>query len=180
MRRTLEDGSFVVAILRDDFAAGLFPAEEQRKLFDLVATHPSMPVSVVNELKRRYLTEEELQADREAEAAARQEAERREQEALVQSIRDNYTELLDGSFSSVLKFLDDYKYYGQKRPIACRIAREGLDGLLDAKAYELDSQEAVRFLYVCAKLAKDKALSFAEAQGYISKIKECMKDDANG
>ena len=171
---------FVVAILRDDFTAGLFSAAEQRKLFDLVAAQPNMPMPVVNELKRRYLTEEELRADRDAEAAARQDAERRQQAETVQSIRDNYGELLDGSFSSVLKFLDEYKYYGQKRPIACRIAREGLARLLDAKSYELDSQEAARFLHVCAKLTQHGALRFSEAREYISKIKECIEDDENG
>lgn len=169
----------VAAILRDELAAGLFPVEEQRALFGLLAKQPGIHTGVLNELKRRYLTEDELQAERDAEAAARREAEQRQKEALAQEIRDKYAELLDGTFTSAVKFLDEYKYYRDKRPIACRVLRERLDGLLESRNYELDGQEAVRFLYICDKLVREKAMGFNEAKSYITKVKECDAHDAD-
>lgn len=168
-----------IAILRDEAAAALFSAGEQREMFDLVAKQPGTHRGILNELKRRYLTEDELQAERDAEAAARQQVEQRQREALVQEIRDKYAELLDGTLQSAVKFLDEYKYYRDKRPIACRVLREHLDGLLEARDYVLDSREAARFLYICNKLVREKAMGFAEAQNYITNVKERDEHDAD-
>ena len=166
----------ITAILQDEFTSCLFNAEEQRKLFDLVATRPDISIDTLNGLKRKYLTESELQADQEAKDAARRAAEEQKRAALVQGIRDKYTELVDGSFASVVKFLKEYRYsWSDERPIACQIARENLDKLLEDTSYELDSKEASRFLYVCNKLVKENTLSFNSVQEYISKIKEVVE-----
>lgn len=166
----------ITAILQDDFASCLFNAEEQRKLFDLVATRPDISFDTLNGLKRKYLTESELQADQEAKDAARRAAEEQKQAALVQSIRDKYAELVDGSFASVVKFLDQYKYsWRDERPIAHRTVRENLDKLLEAQSYKLTGEEAVQFLHVCNKLVQEKTLSFNSVQEYISKIKEVVE-----
>ena len=99
----------VTAILRDEAVAGLFSAGEQREFFDLVAKQPGTHQGILSELKRRYLTEAEQQAERDAEAAARRASELRQREEMVQGIRDKYAELLDGTFASVVKFLDEYR-----------------------------------------------------------------------
>ena len=154
-------------------------AGEQREMFDLVAKDPGTHQGILNELKRRYLTEDELQAERDAAAAARQQAEQRQKEELALEIRDKYSELSDGTLQSAVKFLDEYKYYRDKRPIACRVLREHLDGLLEARDYVLDSREAARFLYICNKLVREKALGFTEAQNYITNVKERAEHDAD-
>ena len=118
------------------------------------------------------LTEAERQAEQEARNAALRASEDQRRAALVQGIRDKYAEA-DGSFDAVIKFLDNYKYYREEQPIACRVVWEHLDNLLESRNYELDSQEAVRFLHVCDKLVSGDALGFAEAQAYITKVKEC-------
>lgn len=169
----------VAAILRDEFAASLFTTKEQRELFDLLAKQPNMHQGILNELKRRYLTEDELQAERDAEAAARQQAEQQQRESLAQEIRDNYMELSDGTFQSAVKFLDEYKYSRDRRSIACRVLRERLDELLGARDYELDSHEATRFLYICNKLVHEKTMGFNEAQNYIKNVKERDGHDAD-
>lgn len=169
----------VVAILRDEFTAGLFSVEEQRKLFDQAVQCSDMPRALLDELKRRYLTAEEQQAEQEAEATARQENERRQHEELIQNIRDKYAEISDGTFASVLKFLDEYRYYRDKQSIACRVAREGLDELLESQCYELDGPEAARLLSVCAKLVHGKAMGFTEARSYIMNVKERAKHDTD-
>lgn len=167
----------VTAILQDEFAASLFSSDEQRAMFDLTIKRPDISRDTLNALKRHYLTEAELQAEQETEAAARREAEHLKQVELVRSIREHYEEILDGKYSSVIRFLDEYRYYREKLPIACRIVRESLDELLDAKCYELDGQDAAGFLYVCNKLVKHKTMSFTEVQNYIIKVKERVEDD---
>ena len=99
--------------------------------------------------------------------------------SLAQEIRDKYAELSDGTFQSAVKFLDEYKYYRDKRSIACRVLRERLDELLGARDYELDSHEAARFLYICNKLVREKAMGFNEAQNYIKNVKERDGHDAD-
>ena len=148
-------------------------------LFRSLAKQPNMHQGILNELKRRYLTEDELQAERDAEAAARQQAEQQQRESLAQEIRDNYMELSDGTFQSAVKFLDEYKYSRDRRSIACRVLRERLDELLGARDYELDSHEAARFLYICNKLVHEKTMGFNEAQNYIKNVKERDGHDAD-
>jgi len=168
----------MTAILQEKFAAGMFTPEEQRKLFDLTAQRPDISRDTLNTLKHRYLSEAELQVEKEAQDAARRDAEQQRQAALVRGIRERYGEM-SGSFSEVTKFLEEYRYHWDKLPIACRIVREGLDGLLSSKNYELDGQEAARLLSVCGKLVKQKAMGFTEAQNYILKIKECAEHDTD-
>lgn len=163
----------ITAILKDEFASALFSPEEQRKLFDVAAKSPDMPVYDRNELKRRYLTESELQAEQEAAEAVLRASEEQKRTEQAQRIRGEYEKIMDGSFASVIKFLDQYKYYREDSTVARRIVREHLDGLLESRNYELDGQEAARFLYVCNKLVHGKALCFVEAQAYIAKVKEC-------
>ena len=163
--------TLITAILQDDFVSGLFTPEDRRKLFDLTARSPDIAWNTLNTLKQRYLSDSELRAEQEAREASFRDAEERRKQKLVQSIREKYAEL-DETFSSVIKFLDQYKYYQEQTDIACRTIRENLIELLETKSYELDSQEAARFLYVCNRLVKENAMSFSEAQAYISKIKE--------
>ena len=166
------------AILLDEFSAGLFSAEEQRKLFDHAVQQSNLSMDALNILKRRYLSEAELQAEQEAQAAARKDAERRQQAELVQSIRERYAEMND-TFSSVSKFLDEYKYYRDRQPIACEIAREGLDEILEGQNYTLDCPEAVQLFHVCGKLVKQGVLSLTEAQDYILNVKERAEHDTD-
>ena len=151
----------------------MFTPEERRRLFDLTAKRADIAHDTLNTLKQRYLSDSELQAEREARETALRIAEEQRQRELVQSIREKYAEL-DGTFASVIKFLDQYRYYQEQTDIACRTVRENLATTLIAKSYELDSQEAARFLYVCNKLVSENTMSFTEVQDYISKIKECV------
>ncbi|MDE7260833.1 MAG: hypothetical protein K2N78_02040 [Oscillospiraceae bacterium] len=92
----------ITAILRDEAVAGLFSAGEQRELFDLIAKQPGRNQGILGELKRHYLTEDELRAERDAEAAARRVSELRQREEMVQGIRGRYRELLPSAMCLTL------------------------------------------------------------------------------
>lgn len=164
--------SFAEAILRDEEIAGLFPMEDQKALFHLVIHQPGLFQSTANDLRRRYMPEEELRAEQEAKAAADREAARQKEQAGIQKIRDHFSEKFNGTFASAADFLDDYKYRREEIRIACGIVHERLRGILEEKRYELDGKDAARFLQVCARLARNGAMAFSEAQSYISAVKE--------
>jgi len=83
---------FAAAILEDKAVAGLFPMEEQCALFAAIIRQPGLVQGFADELKRRYLSEAELQAERDAKAAAEQEAAHQKELSEIQKIQDDFDE----------------------------------------------------------------------------------------
>lgn len=166
----------VVLILRDEFASGLLPQEERLALFNLVMANKDLVRSCEQELKRRYMTEAELQAEKDAREAARLEEERRKQMAEAQGIRDELKSA-EGSFSALLQVLGGYRYYRDKQRTVCRIAAEMLPDILEGRGYQLNGDELAPFLKICAALMDTGNLSLAAVQGYITNLRECEMDD---
>ena len=169
--------SLVIGILRSESVAGLFTHDDQRAMFQAILGNPKAPQTVIGELKHRYLTQAEQQAEKDAAEAARKEAERRGEADLLRSVTDSYEASVNGTFASVHEFLDKYRYHWRERPFACRIVQEHLDEILSNMNYELDGKDAVRFLRICATLADNDAMSYSEAQNIISKVKERAGND---
>lgn len=163
----------VSEILRDGFAPELLSPAEQRELFDLAISRVQVPDYVVRELKSRYLTEQEQQADRAAIAARKQEAEERKKREELQAMRDRYTSA--ENWQGVLKFLESYRNYHSKQSLACRIAREGLPSRLAAG--QLEHEELTALLAVYALLLKNNAIEWPDVQEQIQKLKEDFEHD---
>lgn len=168
---------FVIALLKDEGAAALLTPEYQRGLFDAVIAQSKLSVWDANELKQRYLTPEEQQADQAAKEAAEAEKKRQEHLNMIQSIEACYADSNNGTFGAVLKYLDKYRYYNDREAIAHRVVRDGLEPLLIGTGYALAPAEAERFLIVCRELFRTGALAWAELQSYILKVKEVEPDD---
>lgn len=171
--------TFIQAVLEDDYASGLLPREYLRKLFDFLLSQSNLSAYDASLLKQRYFTAEELRADQEARDAETLAAQRRKQDAEIMAMRDEYASMADGSFQSVWKFTDLYRYRSEKMAIAAQIAHKGLDSQLQTVGSALVRLDAVYFLHVCARLIQSGAMDWAEAQDYISRIKE-VSDDASG
>ena len=168
---------FVIALLKDEGAATLLSPGDQRGLFDAVIAQSKLSAWDAKELKQRYLTPEEQQADQEAKEAAEAEEKRQAHLDMIQSIEACYADSNDGTFGAVLKYLDKYRYYNDREAIAHRVVRDGLEPLLDGTGYALAPAEAERFLIVCRELLRTGALTWAELQSYILKVKEVEPDD---
>lgn len=164
--------SLVAAVLYNEAIAALFPAENQRAMFDLVIDQPGLPQAIISSLKRRYQTEDEKLAEENAAEAARQKAEQRRKLDLTQELREKYAEKSDGTFAYDDDFLGRYDYRQESRGISARIVYEHLDKRLSQQAYQLNSNEITHFLTVCAVLMKYKVISFQAVQNYILEIKE--------
>lgn len=171
--------SFIYAVLDNNYAAGLLPQEDLRKLFDLLLTQGKLSVHEADRLKHRYFTPEEMQADQEARDAEELAAKRQAHDEELASIRDKYHRMTDSTFRSVWNFVNEYHYYKPRQAIADQIARDGIDSQLKQADGVLAKTDAVYLLYLCGKLLEHDAIGWAEAQAHISKIKEVL-DDAPG
>lgn len=127
--------AFAEAILRDKGIAALFPMEEQKALFRMVIRQPALYRSTADELKRRYMSGEELQAERDAEAATEREAARQKALAGERRVEEAFGQKFDGTFASAVGFLEEYRYRHEEAQIACRVVHGKLRGILERKVY---------------------------------------------
>lgn len=160
------------AILQSDSVSRLYEGAELRKLFDAVITRLDLPHYCVSELKSRYLTEAERQADLDAQIVAKHEAEKQKKRAEIQKLQKEYDTLPEKNLAAAVKYLNSYQFYSERFPLACRIVRERLDGILTDSGFTLDYKEAAMFLSISANLVKTRAMTLTEAQSYISQLKE--------
>ena len=168
---------FAIAVLKDENAAALLSPEDQRGIFDVVISRSKLSAYDAGQLKQRYLTPEEQQAEQMAKEAAAEEEKRQEHLKLVQGIEDCYADSNNGTFEAVIKFLNKYRYYSDREKIAHRVVRDGLGLLLQTNEAVLAPKEAGRFLNVCGELVGSGTLDWAELQSYILKVKEVKCDD---
>lgn len=164
-------------MLKDENAAALLSSEDQRGIFDVVISRSKLSAYDAGQLKQRYLTPEEQQAEQTAKEAAAEEEKRQEHLKLVQGIEDCYADSNNGTFEAVIKFLNKYRYYSDREKIAHRVVRDGLGLLLQTNEAVLAPKEAGRFLNVCGELVGSGTLGWAELQSYILKVKEVKCDD---
>lgn len=165
--------SFVVHMLLDPFIRSLYSAAELRHAYDMVRDLDDKTVkSHSGELKRVFLSEDELQAEREAEAARKAERERLAILERVKEMRAEFEKETDGSFQSMLKYLDNHKYTFRGRDEAVVIAHEHLAEFLKTKAFVMDINETGDFLEVCGQLIKAGVLPVAEFRQHLSSVKE--------
>lgn len=168
---------FAIAVLKDETAAALLSPEDRRGLFDVVIAQSKPSSYDASQLKQRYLTPAEQQAEQVAKEAERAERERQKRLNMIREIEDYYANANDGTFGFVMQYLDKYRYSDDQGHIAHSTVRDGLEQLLHNNGYALVSDEANRFLIVCRELFYSGTLSWAELQSYILKVKEVKCDD---
>lgn len=160
----------VSEILDKEAVAGLFPREEQRALFDLAMSHPSLIKNSAARLKERYWTAEEKEADKAQQEALELERERQEQLALEKEVWDEFAECTDGTMASLLKLIEGYKHYSDKLEIADNAVSEYLLSIEGSRT--MDTNEYICLLKLCARFVDKKKMRFAEAQNLITMMKE--------
>ncbi len=161
----------------DKSTAALLQPQEQRRLFDQIIKWPALSASYIERLNQRYLTAEELQKAEDNRQALKQERERRSKDAMLQKVQSTYQNKVDGTFTSLHKFIPSYAWSDEQK-LTCKIAKENLPQMLEKVSYKLSAEEASQFLGVCAQLCDSGFMRFAEAQNYISRIKEAAANDA--
>ena len=166
---------FVVCVLMDDFASSLVPFDESRKLYDLIVADASSELGdhEKRDLRNKFLTEAELKAEAEAKALRKQEQERIEKEKERQSVCEKFEELFDGTYQSVIKFLDKYSYsWNDSQKIAHQLVNDSFEQICHAAGFSLTGEELSCFFKMCSRLTSTNTLHLALVKPYIQTIEE--------
>lgn len=164
---------FVTLMLLDPFIRSLYTTLELRHAYDMIRNLDDETVKQYSgSLRSMFLSEDEQQAEREAEAARKAERERLAVLERAKEMRAEFEKETDGSFHSMLKYLDYHKYTFRGRDEAMVIAHEHLNAFLKAKAFVMGADETGNFAEVCGQLIKAGVLSIAEFREHLSSVKE--------
>lgn len=159
---------FILAVLQYKEIGTLLDSKTLRSLFDLVMDDSELVKDCRSVLKQRYLSAEELQSEAEAKKAAEFERQRQKQLERIQYLRDDYEQKTDGSISSVLGYLKQYRPYQEEYDLSAHIAREHLDSLLIQVRHQLVPAEGSALLILCAHLVKRDVMTYEEARRHIA------------
>ena len=168
---------FLLAVLESEEISSLLAPEDLRGMFDLVIIQPGLPVYTAKRLKQRYLTPEEQREDQAEQIAAEEKKKNQTHLELVEKVEAEYNQFVDGTFSSVEKYLNHYRFFNAMETVSCHVVRKNLEQLLQNYGYVLTTEEAVNFLDICRILLRVCAIKWAEVQTYIMKIKEAVEND---
>jgi len=165
---------YAIHMLNSPFIRTLYSIDELRPIYDAVRETANKELrGCESELKHIFLSEDELQAEKDAENAREMEQKRIAEQNRIQGIRNKFKECFDGSIKSFGKFLDGFKYSRDKDIAdALRIAGENIATALEHKNYTLGKKEMGRFVELCGRLIKREFLTFPEFLNYLTKIKE--------
>lgn len=167
---------YSVCVLLSDFISTLFPHNELRRIFDMVAgIDDSHFIKHSSSLKKMFLTADEQQAEEDAKKALKEKTEQDEAIRRTKELKEKMDEIYDGSFKSILAFLDSYRYSLGNENIFLELALEHLPVALKKANNRLCVVEFVVFLQLCERLVKKGKLSFGEAKKYISSVEEAEK-----
>lgn len=161
---------FMAEILNKEEIAGLFPANEQRALFDLAMTHPTLVYNFAERLRTRYWTDEEKAARQAENEALQMEHKRQAQREAENEVWSTFAQVADGTMASLMDLMDRYKRNSVKAEIADAAICEALLSMKDSRV--MDESECVCLLILCVRLIEKKKLRFTEAQKLITMMKE--------
>ena len=164
---------FAVNIIHEPFVSTLYPKDELRYIYNSICEMDSRSMQQYSsDLKRIFLSEDELQAEKEAENASHQRQKELEMQQHTQNLRDSFEEYFDNSFESVTKYLDKHKYSFRDKDVVWHIVAENLERVFAANGYVMDTKETGRFIKLSGQLIKDGFYTLAEFKKHLSNIKE--------
>jgi len=164
---------FAVCMLCDPFITTLFPHNELRQIYHMVSgTDNSHFRQNRHDLKKMFLTEVELQAEQEAEKAKKEKAQQDEVNRRIQELRDKLKSSFDGSFMSIMKYLNIYQHSHDSEDYALMIAFDYLPIVLAEKNNHVSISEFGHFLQFCGKLTKQGLLSIEDTKKYVLAVEE--------
>ena len=164
---------YAVTMLTDPFMETLFPKEEFKKIYDMVC---NMNIDVltknIKELNQKFLSEDELQAENDAEELKKQEQKKQDHEQTIQNLKDEFAAKYDGTFESINKYLKVHDYSWKNEDDAMVIVAGYLDTVFEEKDYILKKDEISWFLIISGKLMQKGYLNFLDFTNHILSIRE--------
>ncbi|MGN1026971.1 MAG: hypothetical protein ACI4P4_11275, partial [Faecousia sp.] len=157
-----------------------FSADELKALFELVIGDSDLTGNASFDLKKRFWTQEEQEAEHEKELAAEREKKEQAQRAFEARVLSEYRAASDGSILSIMDTLDKQAKY--RRDVAKVLYPAAL---IDARKYLaktgclLDCNSARALLNLLSTLVNAAVLSFSEAQEMIIMVKEVLLNECD-
>jgi len=173
---------FVIMMLADKFIRTLYPHNELLTIYNMIkGLSISAMTEYAQQLKQIYLTEVELQAEKDATTARNEEAKRLANEQLLLKLKEEMSNSYDGTLKSIWGFMDKHKFdWKDTHKHAFSVATEYLErSLIDAN-FCLITNELGYFLSISSKLVGRGFISFEIFTDYVMRIvelKEAVEND---
>ena len=140
----------VLSFLKSEDAWAVFDLQELKPVYDALRTS-NPELRELETLKSRFLTEEELAADRAEKEAKEQERKRAAAEAERKKICDGMDEVFDGTLTSIRKYMDRNDYWESYLRYAAHHARALLGKVLD-QTHEMSRKEYRSMLHILGNM----------------------------
>lgn len=158
--------AFVSDFLCSEDTYKLFSPEELRPVFDRMLTlHPDQ--SDLRSMKKKFMSEAELLADKQAAEQRRAEQEAREREALEQKLRNETDEAFTGSLGSLVNHISRQGDWRDQRRIVLSYIKERLPDLLNT-LLPLSNAEAGSFMFICGWMIRYNLMTVSDALNMIA------------
>lgn len=173
---------FVVCVLDNDFVARIVPKDELREIYDSIC---KVDIGIFKnrhrQLKDKYLTADELAAEKDAELARKEDAKRMEALRQQEEMAAEFQKSDDGSFSSLFKFQKQYKSYmfSEKQILALRMVKEKVDDLMSVENCVLPLAEIHTLIYLGNIMLDKGVINYDEFKNYILKTEEAKQNAVN-
>lgn len=165
---------FLAGCLQKDEVRELYTQEELRAAYDVLATN--FPKENSSQLKRLYLSDEELEADRLAHEELERIAALKREEELRARYKEQLDSEFDGTITSLAKQCDRYIPRDSTKVMA-EILLEKLSTMLTERVLDLTSKEIANLLRLCAFLAQHLHISLQHITSILGRIKEVIAHD---
>lgn len=162
-------------ILESEHLDDVLPFEERRELFFAMQNDNKRSSYKFEQLKRKYMTDDELKREKDEKA-------RRDQEAAIatatkerEEAQAKFNEMCgDGTLLSFWEFSEAFRYYQTKKLAALMIVLGELKNtVLDGHTHSLGNDTFIAIKLLCA-IERENILSQAEAARYIANLCERM------
>lgn len=168
--------SFMIAVLKDDYTYELLGLEQLRPLFFEMMESGSIKVYDLQNLKQRYLSEEELCADRiRQEAEEKKRKELQEQEAQKQKEKQ-LTEKFDGTFESLDDFIRHF-FVNREMQKAAVLSLKKIDCVWDYNSGRISKKEVCKLYTLCGRFVALGLMTIEESIDQINRIVEVLEED---
>lgn len=180
--RTKGYPGFVATMLLDDFVSSILPHDEMVSTYHMVkdleleALHCKHNVRM---LKEKFLSEAELQAERDAKKAREDEEKQIAREKELQELRDSMISDYDGSIRSIHKFMNSSKFSYRMRSDVFALTLEYTYICLNEKGYILDNEDINCFLNIGAKLCSNDMMTFEDFRSHVLLVERAVQVEEN-
>ena len=171
---------FAMVMLTDDFIAKLYPKELLRTIYDMVkntSIWDAKSDSDTRAIKDRYMSEEELKAERDAENALKAERKRQDRENMIRRLEEAIVANYDGSLYSIYKFMNKHEYSWKNENDVLSLIISFLERTLADKNYVLGKSDFIYFLTIGSRLYEKDKISFVNFKNHISKVEESKEEN---